>query len=81
MRYNDHHHTESFTIVLPRIPVVEVKLYPIHLTLCSDVTRKRSDYTLSHPENDRDVTERVQGYTLQNASFIMHQSRCSFLNA
>ena len=31
-------------------------------------------YTLSHPENDRDVTERVQGYTVQEASF-MHQSR------
>ena len=37
-------------------------------------------YTLSHPENDRDVTERVQEYTLQDASF-MRQSRCSFLNA
>ena len=37
-------------------------------------------YTLSHPENDRDVTERVQEYTLQYASF-MRQSRCSFLNA
>ena len=37
-------------------------------------------YTLSHPENDRDITERAQGYTLQGASF-MRQSRCSFLNA
>ena len=37
-------------------------------------------YTLSHPENDCDVTERAQGYTLQDASF-MRQSRCSFLNA
>ena len=36
-------------------------------------------YTLSHPENDRDVTERAQGYMLQVASF-MRQSRCSFLN-
>ena len=27
-------------------------------------------YTLSHPENDRDATERAQGYTLQDASFI-----------
>ena len=27
------------------------------------------NYTLSHPENDRDVTERAQGYTLQDASF------------
>ena len=35
-------------------------------------------YTLSHPENDRDVTEHAQGYTLQDASF-MRQSRCSFL--
>ena len=26
-------------------------------------------YTLSHPENDRDITERVQEYTLQDASF------------
>ena len=24
-------------------------------------------YTLSHPENDRDVTERVQEYTMQDA--------------
>ena len=37
------------------------------------------DYTLSHPENVRDVAERAQGYTLQDASF-MHQSRCSLLN-
>ena len=36
-------------------------------------------YTLSHPENDRDVTKRTQGYTLKDASF-MRQSRCSFLN-
>ena len=27
-------------------------------------------YTLSHPENDCDVTERTQGYTLQDASFM-----------
>ena len=27
-------------------------------------------YTLSHPKNDRDVTERAQGYTLQDASFM-----------
>ena len=38
-----------------------------------------SNYTLSHPENDRDVTERAQGYTLQDAS-CMRPSRCSFLN-
>ena len=37
-------------------------------------------YTLSHPENDRDVTERAQRYTLQDASCMRH-SRCSFLNA
>ena len=37
-------------------------------------------YTLSHPENVRDVTDRVQEYTLQDASFV-RQSRCSFLNA
>ena len=36
-------------------------------------------YTLSHPENDRDVTERAQGNTLQDASF-MRQSLSSFLN-
>ena len=30
-------------------------------------------YTLSHPENDCDVTERAQGYT-------MRQSLCFFLN-
>ena len=29
--------------------------------------------------DDRDVTERAQGYTLQGASF-MRQSQCSFLN-
>ena len=27
-------------------------------------------YTLSHPENDRDVTDRVQEYTLQDTSFM-----------
>ena len=32
-------------------------------------------YTLSHPEDDCDVTERAKGYTLQDA-----QSRDSFLN-
>ena len=37
----------------------------------------RDDYTLSHPENDRDVTQRAQGYTLQDASCM----RQSFLNA
>ena len=37
-------------------------------------------YTLSHPENGRDATERARGYTLQDTSF-MRQSRCSFLNA
>ena len=36
-------------------------------------------YTLSHPKNSCDVTERAQGYTLQDASF-MHQSWWSFLN-
>ena len=41
--------------------------------VCSSYQR----YTLSHPENDRDVTERVQEYTLQDASF-MRQSRTSF---
>ena len=28
-------------------------------------------YTLSHPENDRDVTERAQGYTLRDASILV----------
>ena len=28
-------------------------------------------YTLSHPENDCDVTEHAQGYTLQDASFMV----------
>ena len=28
-----------------------------------------------YTKNDRDITERVQGYMLQDASF-MHQSRC-----
>ena len=35
-------------------------------------------YTLSHPDNDRDVTERFQEYTLQDASFML-QSTGSFL--
>ena len=39
-----------------------------------------SSILCSHPENDRDVTDRVQEYTLQDASF-MRQSWCSFLNA
>ena len=29
-------------------------------------------YTLSHHENDRDVTESAQGYTLQDASFMLN---------
>ena len=33
-------------------------------------------YTLSHPENDRDVTEHVQQYTLQDAS-LMRQTHIS----
>ena len=47
---------------------------------CDTQDFMRKDYTLSHPENDREVTERAQGYTMQDASF-MRQSRCSFLNA
>ena len=27
-------------------------------------------YTFSRPENDRDVTERIQGFQLQDASFL-----------
>ena len=39
-------------------------------------------YTLSHPENDRDVTECVQGFTLQlQDAFFMRHSRRSFLSA
>ena len=34
------------------------------------------NYTLSHPKNDCEVTERDKGYTLQKASF-MHQSQDS----
>ena len=37
------------------------------------------NYTLSHPENDRDVTDRVQENMLQDA-FFTRQSLCSFLN-
>ena len=44
------------------------------------IVTKSGLYTLSHLENDRDVTQRVEGYTLQNASFV-RQSRDSFLNA
>ena len=36
-------------------------------------------YTLSHSENDLDVTERAKGYTLQDAFFI-GKSQDSFLN-
>ena len=36
-------------------------------------------YTLSHRENDRDITEHAKGCTLQDAS-LMHQSQDSFLN-
>ena len=43
-------------------------------------TNRKTFYTLAHPENDGDVTERAQGCTPQGASF-MRQSRCSFLNA
>ena len=39
-----------------------------------------SSYTLSHPKYDRDVTERSQRYTLQDASFV-RQSRCSFFKS
>ena len=34
---------------------------------------KQDIYTLSHPENDLDVTNRAKGYTLQDA-FFMRQS-------
>ena len=37
-------------------------------------------YIMSHPENDRDVTDRAKGYTLQDASFV-RQSRDSLFNA
>ena len=40
-------------------------------------------YTLSHPENDRDVIERAQGYTLQDASFMPCQFdvyNCNIMN-
>ena len=53
--------------------------------ICLSVRMKKSHkipsilYTLSHPENDRDITDRVQEYTLQDASF-MRQSRYSFMN-
>ena len=35
----------------------------------------RDLYTLSHPENDRDVTERAQGYTPQDAVFMRQSLR------
>ena len=37
-------------------------------------------YFVSSRERPCDVTDRAQGYTLQDATF-MRQSRCSFLNA
>ena len=39
----------------------------------------RHYYTLSHPKNDSDVTESVQGYTLQEASFV-RQFLCPIFN-
>ena len=45
----------------------------------SDITGLYCIYTLSHTENDSDVTERAKGYTVQDASF-MRQSQNSFLN-
>ena len=53
---------------------------PARLRDCQEEEKWSIDYTLSHPENDRDVTERAQRYTLQEAS-LMRQSPCSFLNA
>ena len=49
---------------------------PHHLLF---IILNKAIYTLSHPENDRDVTERAKGNTLQDASF-MRQSRNSYLN-
>ena len=55
-------------------------LWTGNLGLIMNFHQAFTNYTLSHPENDRDITDRVQEYTLQDASF-MRQSRCSFLNA
>ena len=41
--------------------------YVIRYIFVSSIANKYT-YTLSHPENDRDFTERAQGYTLQEAS-------------
>ena len=67
-----------FLIGIKLLSIIKEGLYSLFI-LPPHIHEIPLDYTLYHPENDRDVTERVQEYTLQDASF-MGQSRCSFLN-
>ena len=60
----------------PQVMILQV-MRPLSLSVIG-TDAMLLNYTLSHPENDRDVTERAQGYTRQDASF-MCQSRCAFL--
>ena len=39
---------------------------------CHHRIANADNYTLSHPENGRDVTERAQGYMLQDASLCVN---------
>ena len=64
-----------------------IGLYFVHYKIGGTIhtgpfTRDHSHYTLRVflTQKDCDVTERAQGYMLQDASY-MRQSRCSFLNA
>ena len=82
-------HTAIFTAVCPGTSLISCHIQLQHdllfsktfflSVLCFPSTKNNYVYTLSHPENDRDVTESAQGYTLQDASFV-RQSQCSFLN-
>ena len=68
---DENYHLKCFEIscggCLGKDKVIEVKV----------VLSPSFNYTLSHPENDSDVTERAPGYTLQDASF-MRQSQDLF---
>ena len=42
-------------------------------------TEKPGNYTLFHPQKDRDVTDRAQEYTLKEASFMLQSWTLVFL--
>ena len=63
----------SYRHVCVQCKIVDLNRYPLLLISGSGQGPMAFEtctkvYTLSHPENDRDVTERAQGYTLQDAS-------------